>query len=48
MFFTFSKLYKWYQIAQRITNKAHGYDKISIRTLKICGDLICKPWTLYG
>ena len=24
-------------------NKAHGYDKISIRILKICGDSICRP-----
>ena len=24
-------------------NKAHGYDKISIRMLKICGDSICRP-----
>ena len=24
-------------------NKAHGYDEISIRMLKICGDSICRP-----
>ena len=23
-------------------NKAHGHDKISIRTLKICGDSVCR------
>ena len=27
-------------------NKAHGFDMISIRTLKICGDSILKPWEL--
>ena len=27
-------------------NKAHGYDNISIRTLKICGNTICKPLEL--
>ena len=27
-------------------NKAHGHDKISIRILKICGKLICKPLQL--
>ena len=35
------------EIVQIITNldpnKAHGYDKISILVLKICGDLICRP-----
>ena len=24
-------------------SKAHGHDNISIRMLKICGDIICKP-----
>ena len=27
-------------------NKAHGHDEISIRTLKICGDTICRPLTI--
>ena len=27
VFFTFVKLYKWYQIAQRITNNYHILDK---------------------
>ena len=25
------------------SNKAHGHNMISIRTLKLCGDSICKP-----
>ena len=24
-------------------NKAHGYDKLSIQMIKICGNSICKP-----
>ena len=28
------------------TNKAHGYDKISIRMLQVCGNSICKPLEL--
>ena len=27
-------------------NKAHGYDEISIRMLKICGDSICRPLSI--
>ena len=27
-------------------NKAHGYDMISIRMLKLCGKSICKPLDL--
>ena len=27
-------------------NKAHGHDKISIRMLKICGNLVCRPLEL--
>ena len=27
-------------------NKAHGYDKISIRLLRLCGDSLCRPLEL--
>ena len=27
-------------------NKAHGHDIVSIRMLKICGKLLCKPLKL--
>ena len=30
-------------IKNRDSNKSHGLDNISIRMLKICGVLICKP-----
>ena len=39
----FEKSYILQTINNLDANKTHGYDRISIRMLKICGDSICGP-----
>ena len=41
-----SKIMNKEQIMNIDANEAHGHDMLSIRTIKLCGNSICKPLSI--